>query len=518
MGKPSTQVSIRTSVVAVAVLFSGFGASQTVSDPSLRLRTIATGLDRPTGIAFLGPRDLLVTEKNTGRVRRFRNGVITDTVLDLSVNNASERGLLHIALHPRFRQNPYVYLYWTCSAPPPAVPQPSAVMPTMIECPDQLATGPDTNDVLAVPLRGNRVDRFVWNGSSLTFDRNLIKLRVFQNDGVPVPPGQNDLGQPARGNHDGGALAFGPDGKLYVIVGDLGRRGRLQNLPNGPTPESDSDDDDQFGGPEPDDNHLSGVVLRLEPDGSTPSDNPFFAAGLAMGGDAGRNLQRVFAYGIRNSFGIAFDPFSGHLWETEHSDDAFDEINRIDPGHNGGWIQIMGPASRVPDFKSIELSLPTSEGDPRGGLQQYRWPPTNIASTPAEALSRLWMAPASQYRDPQYSWKFATLPVGLNFFTQKFADHLRGRLLVNVASTPGLLLAFPMNESRMELAVQDKVDDNAAKQQLNESRQFIIGSGFGIITDIEISPTHTLVLISHFSGVVYELAPRDQSGKEGRAQ
>jgi hypothetical protein len=83
------------------------------------------------------------------------------------------------------------------------------------------------------PCSATGVDRFEWRGSALSFDRQLIKLRAFRNDGAPDPPGQNDAAQPPRGNHDGGVVAFGPDGKLYVIVGDLGRRSSFQNLPCG---------------------------------------------------------------------------------------------------------------------------------------------------------------------------------------------------------------------------------------------------------------------------------------------
>src|SRR5438105_5607017 len=207
------------------------GAGATMVSPQLAVREVVSGLNTPISVAFLGPNDMLVLEKNTGQVKRIVNGVVQSTVLDLAVNFASERGLLGIALHPNFPTNPGVYLYWTCTAPHPDDP----FIPSLTACPDPPVAGSDTDDILAVPLLGNRVDRFIWDGSTLTFDRNLIKLHAFQNDGGPVPAGQGDEGQPPRGNHNGGVIRFGPDGKLYIIIGDNGRRGQLQNLPCGPT-------------------------------------------------------------------------------------------------------------------------------------------------------------------------------------------------------------------------------------------------------------------------------------------
>ncbi|MEO7600022.1 MAG: PQQ-dependent sugar dehydrogenase [Opitutus sp.] len=347
--------ALRPGMRAAMVLLAGTvlpAFAQQMVDPNLRVRTVVSGLNTPTSMAFLGWNDLLVLEKGTGKVQHVVNGVIQSTVLDLAVNSASERGLLGIALHPDFPATPYVYLRWTESA-----------------------SGVDSTALADVPLLGNRVDRYIWNGAMLTFDRNLIHLRAYQAD----------ANQPLRGNHNGGVLRFGPDGKLYVFMGDNGRRGQMQNLPDGPGPAGNMPDD-QYGGPEPDDAHLTGVILRLNDDGSTPTDNPFFHAGATRGGVAGANLQKVFAYGVRNGFGMAFDPKSGSLWDAQNGDDSFSELNRVESGANLGWVQVMGPLSRIAEFKAIE----TTPG-PFFGLQQVRWSPVNIADTPEQALDRLFM-------------------------------------------------------------------------------------------------------------------------------
>src|SRR5204862_7458841 len=88
--------------------------------------------------------------------------------------------------------------------------------------------------------------------------------------------------------------------------------------------------DDQFGGPTPDNNHFTGIIMRLNDDGTTPADNPFFGAGATIGGEAGANIQRIFAYGLRNTFGLAFDPLSGNLWDEQNGDDTSDELNLVE--------------------------------------------------------------------------------------------------------------------------------------------------------------------------------------------
>jgi aldose sugar dehydrogenase len=444
--------------------------SPTMLDDNLTVSTVITGLDQPTSMAFIGPNDFLVLEKASGKVKRIVNGALQSTPLDLAVNNASERGLLGIALHPKFSQNGYVYLYWTESS-----------------------TGVDTANIDEVPVLGNRVDRYVWNGATLTFDRNLIKLRSFQQD----------AGQTSRGNHNGGVLRFGPDGKIYIVIGDNGRRGFLQNLATGgPTP------DDQFGGPAPDDQHLTGVILRLNDDGSTPADNPFFNIPSNLSGEAAVNIKKVFAYGIRNSFGMDFDPLSGVLWTQENGDDAFDEINRVTPGFNGGWIQTMGPINRIDEFRSIESTYGA------GNLQQLRWPPSNTAPTPQQALSRMYMLNGAQYVDPEFSWKYALAPSPIGFVKGRgLGPQFEGDLFVGASRTTllnGFLFRFKLTGDRQHFSftdprLVDRVADNVDKFDQTESESLLIGKDFGITTDIQSAPNGNLFVVSLSNGAVYEI-------------
>jgi glucose/arabinose dehydrogenase len=477
--------SIAVAAIAAALVPAFAQAAPSVVDPDLAVRTAASGLEQPISLAFIGRNDMLVLEKASGKVQRVRNGTVHSTVLDLAVNSASERGLLGIALDPHFFVSGRVYLYWSESS-----------------------TGADSTDLLQVPLLGNRVDRFYWNGSTLSFDRNIIRIRALQNDAT------NGV---ARGNHDGGVLRFGPDKKLYVVIGDLGRRGQLQNLPNGPfgpgTP------DDQFGGPEPDNAHLSGVILRLERDGAAPRSNPFFRAGRAIGGEVGANIQKIFAYGLRNSFGMAFDPVSGDLWEQENGDDSFSELNRAEAGFNSGWVQIMGPPERINQFKTIETTrtpVPPDPFAPGGyfGLQQVRWSPENIADSPAEALSRLFVLPGSEYSAPEMSWKFEVAPGGIGFLASRaLGREYRNDLFVAGARNfleGGHIFRLELTESRNRIDVddprlRDRVADNLHKWEITESETLLFGRNFGVGTDVQTGPNGNLYVVSLDQGAVYEV-------------
>jgi glucose/arabinose dehydrogenase len=476
----------------VGVLPMGGAGAQspgpTLEDPRLGVRTMVGGLVTPTSVAFLGPNDLLVLEKNTGKVQRVVDGSVAATVLDLAVNFGSERGLLGVALHPGFPRNPGVYLFWTEST-----------------------TGADTEVLSQTPLLGNRVDRFVWDGTGLSFDRNLIRLRAIQQDAFTITTPFGTFTQPERGNHDGGVLRFGPDGKLYVLFGDVGRRGQTQNLADGPF--GPGVPDDQFGGPEPDDAHLAGVILRLNDDGSTPADNPFGQAGEDIGGQVGANIQKVFAYGIRNSFGMAFDPDEGNLWTQENGEDAFDEINLVRPGFNGGWIQIMGPAERIAEFKQIETTALHHEDFPN--LQQFRWGPERIADNPDKALGRLLELEGSQYTDPQFSWKHVLAPAGIGFLNGNgLGGRYKGNLFVGFATFDtfnGALFTFEVGNDKLKLRdprLRDKVADNLTFHDMAESESLLFGKNFGIVTDIQTGPNGNLFVVSLSDGAIYEIFRR----------
>ena len=462
-----------------------------VFDPNLKVTTVlSSGIVQPIGIVFLAQNDFLVLEKASGQVKRVIDGVVQTTpVLDLAVNSASERGLLSLVLHPNFPATPWVYVRWTMSS-----------------------TGADSTVTLEVPLLGNRLDRFVWDGSTLTFDRNLIEMRALQTDNIPVPghPGTNNA-NPA-GNHNGGPLRFGPDGKLYLYMGDQGRRGWLQNLANGPF-ETEPFVDDTYGGPEPDNAHLSGMILRLNDDGTAPADNPFYAVGAAMGGEVGANLQKVFSYGHRNGFGMAFDPYGTDLWVTENGDDSFSELNRVVAGMNGGWIQIMGPQRRFFDFKNIEVN------EFGRALQQVRFPPTRLANDPGDARDALFMLPGAKYVDPELSWKYESGPAGTTFVNGPALGAANegtlwigsSRSFQQVGGTGGALYRIRLSHNRKKVAVSDprladRVADNLGKFDGTESESLLIGRGFGTTPAIEQGPDGNLYVVSVTDGAIYMIS------------
>lgn len=300
-----------------------------VSDKSLRVQTIAKGISSPTSMTFIDSKNILVLEKNTGKARLISNGVLRPSpVLYFSVNTDSERGLLGAATYKSTDSSKtFVFLYYT-----------------------EEQQGQD--------LR-NRVYRFEWNGSVLENPLLILDL--------PALPGPN---------RDGGKLLIGTDRNLYVIIGDVNHKGKLQNIKDGPDPDD------------------TGVIFKINPESfsAASKSNPFSPSQTV-------DLQsRYVAYGIRNSFGLAMDPLTGRLWETENGPDKYDEINYIrnsdSSGFNGGWRKGMGPISRS-----------TTTPDQLVNFQNFN------------------------YYDPVFSWKKPVAITGIDFFhssklVSKYKDNL----------------------------------------------------------------------------------------------
>ena len=248
----------------------------TVNDDNLTVEKVTEGLDFPTSMSFLGNNDILVTEKETGIVKRVLNGQIQDTpALDVSVANSIERGLLGIAVSKQPDGKTYVFLSYTESGDD--------------------ADGSDVED--NVDPSGNKLYRYDY------VDGKLINpVLLFDLTAIP----ENE-----RGEHNGGKIRIGPDNNVYFIVGEVGgHRTQAQNIADGPAP-----------------NGLGGVLRISQDGGIVDPDNPIFGEGLP--------LNVYYAMGIRNSFGFDFDPLTGNLWDTENGPTVADEINLILPNFSG---------------------------------------------------------------------------------------------------------------------------------------------------------------------------------------
>ena len=274
------------------------------------------------------------------------------------------------------------------------------------------------------PLK-NRVYKYQWNEE----EKILVNPKLILD--LPAIPGPN---------HDGGKLAIGPDNYLYAVIGDLNHDGKLQNIVDGPKPDD------------------TGVIFRVNPEnGSSAPDNPF----------ASTENNRYYAYGIRNSFGIDFDPVSGKLWDTENGPQYGDEINVVEPGFNSGWKQVMGPISK-----------------------------SNVIE------DELVNFPGSKYADPVFSWVPSTGITDIEFLnSSKLGEKYANNIFVGDigAETDGYLYSFQVNDDRTgitfdgnsQIGLTDLIADNE-----EEMSAIALGTAFGGITDIETGPDGFLYLLT----------------------
>jgi len=259
------------------------------------------------------------------------------------------------------------------------------------------------------PPLGKRVYSYDWNGQKLV-NKTLVK----------------DMPQ-TQFYHNGGAMATDLNGSIYLAVGDAGRYGKLENHAIG----------------EPDD---TAVILRLIPPG------PYYAMG------------------VRNSFGLAVDPITGKLWDTENGPDYGDEINIVPPNFNSGWDVLMGPANktqleRIPHYKNYV------------------------------------------YHDPQFTWEKPVAPTAISFVNSDKFTKYKNSMLVGDCNN-GNLYKFELNQNRDGFVFQsDQLKDNVAN--IGDSMdEIILGGGFGCMTNIKVGPDGLIYLVSLSDGIIYRIVPK----------
>jgi glucose/arabinose dehydrogenase len=455
---------------------------------TIRVDLFAEGLSHPTSMAFVDNATLLVLEKDTGVIRKITDGILEkEPVLKLNVDSTAERGLLGIAVLREDKQEigdinailggnyepSRTSLSSNITSPSSS---PSSSISSYCNCSifiyftqkseDTKATrividSPSTNHNNNINSSNNNsslrnvIYKYDWDGKSLTNPQLLLDL--------PAEPGPY---------HNGGKMKIGPDNQLYAVIGDLtSPNSILQNHPqqitnnNNQTLAVISD---------------TSVIVLVDPyDGLPSKDNPFLNysennTAMAGGGEGeGASFDYYYAYGIRNSFGLAFDPLTKKLWDSENGEDEYDEINIVNPGFNSGWHKIMGPTSRDANFSESELA----------------------------------MFKRAHYSDPVFSWKNSIGVTDIEFFnSSKLGTRYANNLFAGDINN-GNLYFFKVNDDRTGLNFEDVpgiANDLIADNQ-GEVDAVVLGTGFGGITDIETGPDGNLYILSYQDGRIYRL-------------
>jgi glucose/arabinose dehydrogenase len=382
-----------------------------LSDSSLQGELVVKGLQQPTSMKFVDQNNILILEKETGEVRLVSNGKLQpDPVFQTTVESQSERGMLGVAVS-------------NASA---ATANGTTTKNVFLYHTEQ---GNSSEDVR------NRIYKYDWDGGSSKFGEGKLILDL---PGTPGP------------NHDAGKLVIGPDGMLYAVIGDQNRDGMVQNFKNGPPPDDTS------------------AIFRIDQNGNAAKDNPLSDNDPAINAV----LSKYYAYGIRNSFGLDFDPVTGKLWDTENGPLSNDEINVVAPGFNSGWQDVQGPIERT--------------GKTTDGLVQFK---------------------GSHYQDPVFTWATPPAVTDIEFFkSTKLGEKYANNIFVGDYNN-GNLYFFTVNKERSGLVLdgnglQDLVADNPS-----EASKVTFGTGFkGGITDIETGPDGYLYVLT-YAGDLYRIAP-----------
>jgi glucose/arabinose dehydrogenase len=411
-----------------------------IDDPNLRVEEIAAGLLRPTAMAFLGDSsdDILVTFKDNGTVRRIIGGELQpEPLLDVAVannNGTNERGMLGMAVAEHNETTTYVFLYYTESG-----------------------GGQDGDDSAGVVPAGNRLYRYelVENGDSA----ELINPKLLLD--LPARPGPRYNGGPLLvSQNENGTI-------VYLMIGDQDHReSQSENYEDGPPPDG------------------TGGILAIDVEGN-PLPNPVLVEQVngeeENGGEENGMLPYYYSYGLRNGFGLAFDPVTGYLWDTENGPDWFDEINLVLPGFNSGWADIQGPALA----------------------------PENEGADPGEDL--VDFGGTGVYSEPEFAWQNTVGVTAIHFLNSTaLGEQYANDMFVGDINN-GRLYHFDLNQDRTGLLLEGVLEDRVANT-VQELDSVIFGTGFRSISDIETGPDGYLYFLLYGPGKIFRIAPASAEG------
>jgi aldose sugar dehydrogenase len=410
-----------------------------VQDENLKVELVFKGLENPTNMAFLGKDDILVLEKEKGTVQRIIDGdMLEDPLLDVNVGNQAERGLLGIAVakHPSVT---YVFLYYTEDS--------------------------DKRDGSDECERRNRCEKGQPVGHRLyryeLEDNKLINPQLMFD--IPPNPGAD---------HIGGVIMVGPDDNIYLITGDGDscasgcKDGIKDSVTYAQTANVKKGDSPQGRG---------GILIATQ-DGQP--------VGKGILGNE-HPLDMYYAYGIRNSFGMDFDPVTGKLWDTENGPGYGDEINLVEPGFNSGWnkAQAMWP---VTSYKQL---------DPTPKERGY-FGDTEIVSEDKISKKLVTFNGNGKYSNPELAWNISQGVTALKFFNSDTLGEASGNDVFVGDVKSGNLYHFDLNKDRTQLELNGRLSDKVINS-LDELDEAIFGKGFPTIVDIDVSPDGYLYILSY---------------------
>jgi glucose/arabinose dehydrogenase len=425
-----------------------------LDDSDLEVELVTEGFESPTSMAFIGNHgDMLILEKSGEVILFINENKSKISLLNFTVNDQTERGLLGVDVLDNMAD-----LHTTAIAEARSNNQ--ATIPTGGNSINNASTtSPPPTSTFAffylteaskedrTLVLGNRIYRFEWNPTDKSLSNGTLILDL------PVLPGEN---------HNGGKLIADSENRhIYAVIGDLNRKGMLQNFKNGSLPDDTS------------------VILRINPDGSPAQGNPFLD--VSRSDESYANLSKYYAYGIRNSFGLAIDPLTHILWDTENGPDGFDEINLVRPGFNSGWTTVMGP---------IERSNVTSEN--------------NLVN----------FLGSSSYADPVFSWGRAVGVTDIEFYnSDRLGDDYTNNIFVADANN-GHLYFFEVNEDRSGLKFGDsRLSDDLVASNDRERTEVTFSTRFpSSITDIETGPDGFLYVLTFHptKGSLSRIVPQEE--------